>query len=111
MLLADDVVLRSVGTLTLDDYFAFLNRVDVAVSLQASPHPSHPPLEAAIAGAISITNDFEHTREALHPRLRAVEAHPKVLGEAIVAAIEEVQKRGRGSFAAPRRDSLRSATG
>ncbi len=99
--LAGGAVLRSVGTLSWTEYFDLLSHTHVALSLQASPHPSHPPLEAAIAGAIAITNEFEHTREGLHPRLRAVEAHPMVLGDAIVAAIDEAERSGRGEYSLP----------
>lgn len=104
--LASGVVLRSVGTLDWDEYFALLARTDVALSLQASPHPSHPPLEAAIAGAISITNEFEGTRAGLHPLLWAVEAHPMVLGDAVVRAIDQISGSGRAGFTPTADDSL-----
>ncbi len=106
VLLTETATVRSVGTLGWEEYFDLLARTDVALSLQASPHPSHPPLEAAIAGAISVTNEFEQTRGDLHPRLRAVEAHPRMLGDAVVAAIEHTWNAGRGTFAPPVGDAL-----
>lgn len=79
--------LESRGTLGWDEYFAVLATSDVVLSLQASPHPSHPPLEAALSGALAITNEVAGTRARLHPRLRAVDADPAALGAAIVGAV------------------------
>ncbi len=97
-------VLRSLGKLEWGQYFDFLGTVDVALSLQHSPHPSHPPLEAATAGAIAITNDWAGSRGSLHPRLRAVDPTVPALSRALVAAVREpVVDR---SFAAPALDLL-----
>ena len=85
--LAPGVVMKSLGTLAWDDYYRQLEVTDVMVSLQASPHPSHPPLEAAVSGAVAIVNDFEGTRAGMHPRVRAVAADPETLGHAIAQAV------------------------
>jgi hypothetical protein len=87
--------LRSLGKLSWDDYFSFLTGVDVMLSLQYSPHPSHPPLEAALAGAWAITNEFEGTdRNSIHPRLIAVEASPHAIAAAVTSAIATDPGRG-----------------
>jgi len=91
--------LTSVGTLSWDGYFEHLHGAHVMLSLQASPHPSHPPLEAAISGALAITNEFEGTRAGLHPRLTPVEADPIALGEAVAAAVTASRTTARGTFA------------
>ncbi len=79
--------LTSLGALPWDRYFDELASSAVVLSLQASPHPSHPPLEAAVSGAWSVTNDFDGTRAGLHPRLAAVDADPLALGSAVAEAI------------------------
>lgn len=85
--LAPGHTLESLGTVGWNDYFALLARSHVALSLQASPHPSHPPLEAALSGAVAITNEVDGTRSMLHPRLRAVTGDPEALGQAIIEAL------------------------
>jgi hypothetical protein len=75
------------GPLPWNDYFEFLASTSVMLSLQQSPHPSHPPFDAAISGAVSVTNDFHGTRAGLHPRIIAVPADTQSLAKAIVAAI------------------------
>jgi hypothetical protein len=90
--------LRSVGRMSWDDYFAFLTTTSVVLSLQMSPHPSHPPLESAISGAHVVTNDFFGTRSGIHPRLVAVPETPDALGAAVSAAIMRARSEGTGSF-------------
>lgn len=79
--------LRSLGRIGWDDYFTFLSTVQVMLSLQQSPHPSHPPFDAAISGATTITNDFGGSRGALHPRIIAVTPDTAALADAIGTAI------------------------
>ncbi|MFF1634411.1 hypothetical protein [Leifsonia sp. NPDC058248] len=89
--LGNGAVLRSKGRLAWDEYFRFLATVDVALSLQQSPHPSHPPFDAAISGAHAVTNDFGGGRSALHPRISAVSADTPSLGAALVQAIRNAR--------------------
>ncbi len=56
--LPNGVMLRSLGKLPYSAYPVFLSGVDVGLSLMLSPHPSHPPLEMAAAGARVVTNGF-----------------------------------------------------
>lgn len=79
--------LRSLGTLSWDAYFHELEAAGAVLSLQASPHPSHPPLEAALSGAIAVTNEVDGTRTQMLPNVRAVLPDPRLLGEAVVAAL------------------------
>lgn len=51
-------VLRSLGKLPLQDYPGWLLSADIGLSLMASPHPSHPPLEMAAAGLRVVTNRY-----------------------------------------------------
>ena len=98
MALSDEVTLDSLGRLSWDDYFERIATTDVVLSLQASPHPSHPPLEAAVSGAVSVTNEFDGTRAALHPRLMAAAATPEGLGEALVTAIMAARGSDRAGY-------------
>ena len=44
-------------------YHEVLRRMDLGLSLMASPHPSYPPLDMAAAGAVVVTNTFgKHRR-------------------------------------------------
>jgi hypothetical protein len=90
--------LRSVGTLPWDDYFDLLASTNVVLSLQYSPHPSHPPFDAAISGAYAVTNEFGGTRAGLHERIAAVDAEPEALADAIVAAVHRDAAEGPGTF-------------
>lgn len=86
--------LESVGTLPWDDYFHFIASRNVVLSLQMSPHPSHPPFDGAISGAQVVTNEFADTRSALHPNIDAVPADPVSLGEAVARAVRRAAADG-----------------
>jgi len=79
--------MRVLGQLDWSSYFGELARTDVMLSLQMSPHPSHPPLDAVVAGGHAVTNELEGVRGGLHPNLHAVEAEPDALAEAVVGAL------------------------
>jgi hypothetical protein len=85
--------LESRGTLGWDEYFALLGECDVVLALQASPHPSHPPLEAALSGALAVTNEVAGTRASLHSRLLAVSPDPAALGAAVAEAVRAADTR------------------
>ena len=110
-----DAGLRSLGRLAWDDYFELLAGVDVVVSLQLSAHPSHPPLEAAVSGALAVTNEFQGTRAGLHPRLAAVDLSLDALTQAIVDAVGRAPSRDTtftpldaGALGGRRDDALRA---
>jgi hypothetical protein len=87
--LGNGATLTSRGRLPWGEYFEFLSTTDVVLSLQQSPHPSHPPFDAAISGALAVTNDFGGGRSGLHPRITAVPADTESLRDALVIAIRE----------------------
>ena len=86
------------GRLPWDDYFRFLSTIDVALSLQQSPHPSHPPFDAAISGAYAVTNDFSGGRSGLHPRIVAVAADTPSLGAALADVIRNAFDAEPGDY-------------
>lgn len=90
--------LRSLGRLTWEDYFNFLASTDVVLALQQSPHPSHPPFDAAVSGAIAVTNEFYETRSKLHPRIRAVPVDMNSLASALSKAIRESVDSPPGAY-------------
>jgi len=96
--LGSGVRLTSVGTLGWDAYFSVLTEANVVLSLQASPHPSHPPLEAAMSGAFSVTNEIDGSRALLHERLSAAPATPSKLGAALADAVTRAAAQGPGPF-------------
>lgn len=91
-------VLRSRGTLSWDAYFDLLGDIDVLLSLQQSPHPSHPPLDAASSGARVVTNELGGLRAGLHPSVTAADADPAALGRAVADAV--LAHRDHGPLAA-----------
>lgn len=96
--LGHGVQLKSLGALSWNEYFEILPSANVVLSLQASPHPSHPPLEAAISGAFAVTNEFEHTRAGLHDRLMVATAAPESLATALITAVERASAEGPAPF-------------
>jgi hypothetical protein len=91
----------SLGTLSWNDYFALLSRIDVGLCLMLSPHPSHPPLEVAVSGGLTVTNDLDGARADFHPRVSAVAADVDALADAVVAAAIKVRSDGPQPFAPP----------
>jgi hypothetical protein len=47
------------------DYQQLLRRMDLGLSLMASPHSSYPPLDLAAAGAVVVTNTFGTDKQSL----------------------------------------------
>ena len=58
--LGENVFLKSIGKLSLEDYAQILLDTYAGVSLMVSPHPSYPPLEMAAFGVKTITNRFSN---------------------------------------------------
>ena len=56
--LGNQMALKSVGKLSLEQYAALLAETYAGVSLMVSPHPSYPPLEMAMFGIKTVTNTY-----------------------------------------------------
>ncbi|MBO9047304.1 hypothetical protein JG550_001488 [Curtobacterium flaccumfaciens pv. flaccumfaciens] len=89
-----DAKLVSHGTMPWDDYFRFIASTNVVLSLQHSPHPSHPPFDGAVSGARVVTNEFRGTRAHLHSNLEAVPADARSLGLAVADAVRQAAADG-----------------
>jgi hypothetical protein len=81
------VMLESLGKLPFSDYPAWLLGVDVGLSLMLSPHPSHPPIEMAAAGARVVTNRFANKDLGqLSPAILSVDADAAAVAEGLARA-------------------------
>jgi len=98
--LDDGREITSLGTLPWDDYFSTLGRTDVVFSLQLSPHPSHPPLDAVASGAYAVINDVAGTRSGIHERLLAGPASPDALAAILCDAVRRSRVSPPASFEA-----------
>jgi hypothetical protein len=81
---------RVLGKLAWGEYFTELQSSDILLSLQFSPHPSHPPLDAIVSGAYAVTNELGSARGNLHPRLIATAPTPEALADGLLGAIDKL---------------------
>jgi len=65
LVLAGDVRPTLWQNLDWEDYAALVRRMDLGLSLMASPHPSYPPLDLAASGAVVVTNTFGEAKTSL----------------------------------------------
>lgn len=93
VVLGSGATLTSRGKLTWEDYFALIDQTDVVLSLQHSPHPSHPPLDAISRGVFAVTNEFDGVRGGLSPLLLAAEPRIDELADAVVHALRMAADR------------------
>jgi O-antigen biosynthesis protein len=72
--LCKNVIIRSLGKVSIERYIEELELSHIGISLMASPHPSYPPLEMAIFGLYTITNKFSTKKfENVHPMIHPIE--------------------------------------
>jgi hypothetical protein len=98
--------MRNLGALARSDYFALLARTDIGLSLQYSPHPSHPPFDIAISGAQAITNEFGLGRENFHRNLHVAPADPDAIAAEILRVALALDNSTVGRYSPPPRDAL-----
>lgn len=79
--LANGAHLRPLGPLSWSGYFERIAEAPILLSLQASPHPSHPPLDMVVSGGMAVTNEVDCTRAGLHQNLLVGNADPDELSE------------------------------
>ncbi len=117
--LGNGSTLRNAGVLTRPDYFSLISRVDVGLTLQATPHPSHLPFDLAISGVPAVTNEVDGSRNRMHTRIIAVNGTPEMLGTALVTALVSSRQASgarsaylpvrQGQMGVPIRDALSAA--
>lgn len=79
------------GSLGWAEYGEFLGRMDLGLSLMASPHPSYPPLDLAASGAVVVTNEWAGKMSFAGVSDRIETAQPEVA--ALAAAIGRAARR------------------
>lgn len=85
-----DIVIKSLGKLDLEEYANLLWVSSIGISLMVSAHSSYPPLEMASFGLHVITNQFENKDlgdrgEYIHALASVT---PKSIGESIAKLID-----------------------
>jgi hypothetical protein len=91
--LGGGVHIRSLGSLSWSGYFERIAKAQIMFSLQASPHPSHPPLDMVVSGGLAVTNEVDDTRADLHGLLAVAAADP----DALAAKVELQMKSALNS--------------
>ena len=88
--LGNDVFIKSVGKLTIDQYAKVLMESYAGISLMVSPHPSYPPLEMAAFGVNVITNCYSNKNlENFSEDIRSLqEATPMTIAETLKAVCD-----------------------
>ena len=98
-LIAEGVGLHSISWVSMADYAKVISEADVLVSLMASPHPSYPPLEGAVAGCRVVTNVWKSkTAEKLAdviPNVFPAEPHIDQVSVAISQAVKSLTSPAR----------------
>ena len=92
--LGKGLTLNPLGSLTWAGYFERIARSQVMLSLQASPHPSHPPLDMVVSGGLAVTNEVDGTRASLHRRLEVADADPDQLAGKLVTQMRSAESSG-----------------
>lgn len=89
--IGENVFLKSVPWVSMSDYANTVRLADVLVSLMASPHPSYPPLEGAVAGCSVVTNTWRSKTAAnlaeVLPNVYSAEPDIEAISAAIVKAV------------------------
>jgi hypothetical protein len=88
-----------IENLNWHDYQRLLRRMDLGLSLMASPHSSYPPLDLAAAGAAVVTNTFGADKQSLDRySANIICCDPGVstlvagIGQGVVLANDEVRR-------------------
>lgn len=92
---------RMIDGLGWDEYAALVRRMDAALSLMYTPHPSYPPLDLAASGAVVVTNRYgvKQSLAAYGGNILCVEPDVDSLARAIgeaAALAEDGAARRRG---------------
>lgn len=55
--------MKNLGKMNIDDYYKFIQTVDIAISPMLAPHPNYPTLEFASAGSVVVTTAWETKKD------------------------------------------------
>lgn len=83
--LGNNMILKSAGKLSLDDYSTALAASALGVSFMVSPHPSYPPMEMAVFGMGVISNRFENKDlSTWHSNITAIDLSVDAMVDALL---------------------------
>ena len=95
VMLYDNIYMRLLPKMSLNEYRDLLPEFDIGVSLMLSPHPSIVPLEMAAAGMLVVTNTFANKTAGCLKGISAniIPAEPTAGGieKALIEAIEQYE--------------------
>ncbi len=96
---SNGLVLKSLGTLSLQNYAAILMQSHVGISFMASPHPSYPPLEMACFGFEVLTNQYiGKDLSKVHPNVHSIAMHLSDDSSKILSNIIDIARKNSGGI-------------
>lgn len=98
--LKSGLVLKNKGVMSMREYYAFINCVDVAISPVLAPHPNYPTLELASLGVNVVTTKWETKQNLSHysDKIFMAEANIQDMAEKIIEAIMMDDKKCIDNF-------------
>lgn len=89
MELAEGVVPQLHQNMPWDEYVELVQKMDVGLSLMSTPHPSYPPMDLVMAGAMVVTNTYGNkTRLDMYsPNIICAEPTVMALKQAVAKAV------------------------
>lgn len=58
-----NVEVKELGVMSWKDYCTFLSTIDLCYSMIYTPHPSYPPFDSLMSGAVCVTNKFANKQD------------------------------------------------
>lgn len=101
--LSNGVKIKNKGKMPLDEYYKFVQTVDVAVSPMLAPHPNYPTLEFSSIGATVVTTKWETKQNLDRYSKNIFMCEPTIkdmadkIVEAIIKPISEVSKDAKSN--------------
>lgn len=81
-------VLRNKGKMDIDEYYAFAQNIDIALSPMLAPHPNYPTLELASLGSSVVTTKWRTKQDLSHysKNIYMADPTPESMAESIIHA-------------------------
>ena len=101
--LSNGTKIKNKGKMPLDEYYKFVQTVDVAVSPMLAPHPNYPTLEFSSIGATVVTTKWETKQNLDRYSKNIFMCEPTIkdmadkIVEAIIKPISEVSKDAKSN--------------
>lgn len=98
--LNNQVVIKSVGKLSMENYAYTLNESSIGISMMISPHPSYPPLEMAHYGLWVITNNYDNKDlSKCHENIVSLsDISPENIAKNLINACQKVEQNPSGAW-------------